>query len=311
MDNTQKILNEIVSKHLGKAGDGTIVKPYVTPTEIDKSLLVAVPRKLNRVQYNIDDNNLSFVGVDVWNAYEFSALTDNGFPAVGHVKCVYAASSENIVESKSFKLYLNSFNMCKLGVTPDDVLNTATEIIQRDLREILGDSVQVDIFIGEIAQAPVRGAFQNIDSTPRYDQVTVYNTYNENPNLLVSRVTTYEKTYAVHSSVLRSNCRVTNQPDWGDVYIVMKTSHDIPETSFLSYLISMRNENHFHEEICECIYTRLTEKFNPTQLLVACLYTRRGGIDINPIRASENSLIHTWVPELSDAHTYTQKTWRQ
>lgn len=308
---TQKILNELASKHLGKAGDGTVVKPYVTPTEIDKSLLVAVPRKLNRVQYNIDDNNLPFIGIDVWNAYEFSALTDNGFPVVGHVKCSYDASSENIVESKSFKLYLNSFNMCKLGTKPDDVLNAATDIIQRDLREILGNSVEVHIFIGQIAKFPIKGLFVNLDSIPDYDTATVYNIYNENPELLVSTPVDNEITYTVHSSVLRSNCRVTNQPDWGDVYIVMKTAHDIPETAFLSYLISMRNENHFHEEICECIYTRLTEKFNPSSLLVACLYTRRGGIDINPVRASDYSVIRNWVPDLVDAHTYTQKTWRQ
>lgn len=309
--NTQQKLNEIVSKHLGKAGDGTIVKPYVTPTEIDKSLLVPVPRALNRIQYNIDDTTLPFVGADVWNAYEFSALTDNGFPVVGHVKCVYDCASENIVESKSLKLYFNSFNMCKLGPTPNDVLNNATSIIQNDLREILGMSVQVHIFNGDIDVQPLKGLFKNLDFSAQTDIETVYNSYNENPELLVSTVIPTEKVYTVHSAVLRSNCRVTNQPDWGDVFIFMKTNHEIPDSSFLSYFVSMRNENHFHEEICECIYTRLSEKFNPSLLLVACLYTRRGGIDINPVRASDISLINNWASPLVDAHTYTQKTWRQ
>jgi len=122
------LIEQIASKHLGKAGDGTIVKPYVTPDFIDKTLLVPVPRVLNRTQYDIDEANLPFVGIDVWNAYEFSALTNNGFPVVGHVKIVYGANSTNIVESKSLKLYLNSFNMCKLGDLPSQVITTAKKI---------------------------------------------------------------------------------------------------------------------------------------------------------------------------------------
>jgi 7-cyano-7-deazaguanine reductase len=309
--NTQQQLNEIVSKHLGKAGDGTIVKPYVTPTEIDKTLLVPVPRSLNRIQYNIQENTLPFVGADVWNAYEFSALTYNGFPVVGHVKCVYDCASENIVESKSLKLYLNSFNMSKLGSTPQDVLRNATSIIQHDLREILGMSVQVHIFNGDVDVAPLKGLYRNLDFSAHTDMTTVYTSYTENADLLVSTPIPNEKVYTVQSSVLRSNCRVTNQPDWGDVFIIMKTNHEIPDSSFLSYFVSMRNENHFHEEICECIYTRMSDKFNPSLLLVACLYTRRGGIDINPVRASNIALINSWASPLVDAHTYTQKTWRQ
>ena len=121
MVDNQEELNKLVSVHLGKAGDGTVVKPYVTPDEVDASLLVAVPRQLNRIAYGIDSEKLNFVGVDAWNAYEFSTLLKNGFPVSGWLKFTYAADSPNIVESKSVKLYLNSYNMAKLIETTDDV----------------------------------------------------------------------------------------------------------------------------------------------------------------------------------------------
>lgn len=306
------LIEQIASKHLGKAGDGTIVKPYVTPDFIDKSLLVPVPRVLNRTQYDIDETNLPFVGVDVWNAYEFSALTNNGFPVVGHVKLVYGASSENIVESKSLKLYLNSFNMCKLGDLPSQVIDTAKKIIETDLCEILGPTVSAHIFIPietNNAKDPVQGQFKNLDNLNTMDMQ--FDKYNESPDLLTSVTHDSNKVTAVYSSNLRSNCRVTNQPDWGDVYIYMLGKETVSPESILQYLVSMRNENHFHEEICECIYKRLHSKFNPDELFVTCLYTRRGGIDINPVRASSSYLLINHAKYLIDAHMYTKKMWRQ
>lgn len=306
------LIEQIASKHLGKAGDGTIVKPYVTPDFIDKSLLVPVPRVLNRTQYNIDEANLPFIGVDVWNAYEFSALTNNGFPVVGHVKIVYGASSEHIVESKSLKLYLNSFNMCKLGDLPSQVIDTAKKIIETDLCEILGPTVSANIFIPietNNPKNPVQGQFKNLDNLNTMDMQ--FDKYNEAPDLLTSEHHVSNKVTAVYSSNLRSNCRVTNQPDWGDVYIYMLGKETVSPESILQYLVSMRNENHFHEEICECIYKRLHDKFNPDELFVTCLYTRRGGIDINPVRASSSYLLLNHAKYLIDAHMYTKKMWRQ
>ena len=106
-----------------------------------------------------------------------------------------------------------------------------------------------------------------------------------------------------------SNCRVTNQPDWGDVYIAINGKKQITKESLLQYIVSMRKENHFHEEICECIYKRLSDILEPKDLMVACLYTRRGGIDINPVRMSSDSL-ERYVP-IIDAWTHTTKTMRQ
>ena len=103
-----------------------------------------------------------------------------------------------------------------------------------------------------------------------------------------------------HSALLKSNCRVTSQPDWGDVFIYINTNRYIDKTSLLKYVVSFRGECHFHEEICECIYKRLHDKFNPEALFVMCLYARRGGIDINPVRASNVDLLYRLSNNLSD-----------
>jgi 7-cyano-7-deazaguanine reductase len=308
-----KTIEEIASQHLGKAGDGTIVKPYVTPDFIDNTLLVPVPRVLNRTAYNIDEQNLPFVGQDVWNAYEFSTLTENGFPVVGHVKIVYDSNSHSIVESKSLKLYLNSFNMVKLGSTVQEVVDNSKKIITHDLTTALGIPVNVEIFTPPINMdvgLPVSNVFLNVEMIVPVNKVT-FNAYNETPDLLESTLQEKNTPTYLTSSSLRSNCRVTNQPDWGDVYVYMLSKHKLKAESFLKYLVSMRKENHFHEEICECIYKRLHDKFNPDELFVACLYTRRGGIDINPVRASNQSLIDNFAKNLVTANKYVQKLWRQ
>ena len=110
------------------------------------------------------------------------------------------------------------------------------------------------------------------------------------------------------SNLLRSNCRVTNQPDWGDVFIRLKGKKLPTAESLAKYIVSHRTVSHFHEEICEMVYKHLTDAYEPDQLMVACLYTRRGGIDINPIRASHTSL----VPEFFDNPEFIiKKTLRQ
>ena len=307
------VLPKPINTHLGRSSDGKVTAPYVTPMEIDPGLLVGVRRSINRKQYNIDDYNLPFDGYDVWNAYEFSALTDSGFPVVGQVKIVYAADTLNIVESKSLKLYLNSFNMVKLGKDIISVLRTAGEIISHDLIKLLNTNVKVNIFGPDTTSiahhSPFTKGFKQIDFA---DVADLKWEYNENPALL--KLNMNNRILAVHTTSLRSNCRVTNQPDWGDVYIYMdgrSCDAGVPtEESVLQYIVSMRNENHFHEEICECIYKRLKDAFNPVELFVACLYTRRGGIDINPIRASSEELITRIAPELVGYNRVT-KTWRQ
>lgn len=306
-------IEDIASVHLGKAGDGSIVKPYVTPDHIDSTLLVAVPRKLNRVQYDIKDNQLPFVGTDVWNCYEFSTLLDSGYPLSGLLKIEYSSSSHSIVESKSLKLYLNSFNMVRIS----DTANLAKVVIESrvsdDLSKLLGSKVNVTFHRQSAKNSqilPLSNTFWFIDEVIDFKN-TKFESYNEDPSLLEIVPANALSDTRLHTSSLRSNCRVTNQPDWGDVYITIKGDKTITALSFLKYIVSMRRENHFHEEICECIYKRLWDLLRPDELFVACLYTRRGGIDINPVRASNIELLNYEAFPLTQSTLICQKTMRQ
>jgi len=317
-------LDEIASKHLGRASDGGLVKPYETPKERDPSLLVPVPRILNREKYDIDERNLPFVGFDVWHGYELSFLLGNGYPVSGVVKLQYPANSVNIVESKSLKLYFNSYNMMKFGGRDiKSAIAIVAELIKKDLNEVLGTHgypPQVTIFVEQQAE---RYAFNyKFNSIEKIIGAKLgdlnFTAFNEDPKLLMfdpSIKTNGDGLVPgqcyVHSSSLRSNCRVTNQPDWGDVFIYLNPRASMPDFgSVLKYLVSMRAENHFHEEVCEMIYKRLLDFYKPLDLMVACLYTRRGGIDINPIRASSSQALEIAAPILNNT-ILTSKTLRQ
>ena len=312
-----KSIEEIASVHLGKAGDGTVVKPYVTPNTVDKSLLVAIPRSLNRTQYKISEDNLPFVGFDSWNAYEISFLTNNGYPVNCIAKIVYPANSKCIVESKSLKLYLNSYNMERLGSTSTNAIFVARNRIEDDLRKAL--DTEVIVYLHDVRDRdsyydtiiPVEGTFELLeDNIPDIESIEFHG-LNEDSTVLRVAPYTNHKDMHVWTPALRSNCRVTNQPDWGDVYIYMRRNEALPSyASLLKYIVSMRRENHFHEEICECIYKRLMDAFNPVEIFVACLYTRRGGIDINPVRASHDYLLEK-ANGLRTVTKVTQKTMRQ
>ena len=306
--NNQEELNKLVGVHLGKAGDGTAVKPYVTPDTVDSTLLVSVPRVLNRTAYEIDESNLPFVGMDAWNAYEFSTLLTNGFPVSGWLKFTYSSESPNIVESKSVKLYLNSYNMAKL-VTSTDYMWQVEDKITKDLSEAVGEEVDVFVRWGDVDTVrPIIGDFTSLEHYCNIDKMS-FDEYNESPKTLqvVPSIGRYEKW---RSYSLRSNCRVTNQPDWGDVYIHIKGERAVTPESLLKYIVSMRKENHFHEEIAECIYKRLFDLLQPEELFVACLYTRRGGIDINPVRASDNRVLYKYGA-IADVTNFCTKTARQ
>jgi 7-cyano-7-deazaguanine reductase len=306
--NNQEELNKLVSVHLGKAGDGSVVKPYVTPDQVDPGLLVAVPRHLNRTSYGIDEKNLPFVGVDAWNGYEFSTLLKNGFPVSGWIKFTYPSDTPYIVESKSVKLYLNSFNMARLIETTDDIY-IIEDMISDHLSQAVEGDVQVFLRWGDIETVkPIMGDFISLEHYCKVESM-LFDNYNESADILevVPSIGRYERW---RSYSLRSNCRVTNQPDWGDVYVHIKGDKAVTPESLLKYIVSMRKENHFHEEIAECIYKRLWDILQPKELFVACLYTRRGGIDINPVRASDTRTLWKYGT-ICDVTNFCTKTPRQ
>lgn len=307
MDN-QEELNKLVGVHLGKAGDGSAVKPYVTPDEVDASLLVSVPRSLNRTGYGLIEDELPFIGMDAWNGYEFSTLQKNGFPISGWLKFTYSSSTPNIVESKSVKLYLNSYNMARLVNSTDEIW-LIEEKITADLSKAVGGEVEVFLRWGDIDTVrPIIGDFTSLEHYCNINEMT-FDQYNESPSTLqvVPSIGRYERW---RSYSLRSNCRVTNQPDWGDVFIHIKGDKSVTPESLLQYIVSMRKENHFHEEIAECIYKRLYDLIDPEELFVACLYTRRGGIDINPVRASGTEVLYKYGA-IADVCNFCTKTSRQ
>lgn len=308
MTDRQKQLNEIVNVHLGKAGDGSAVNPYVNPDSIEPELIVPVPRYLNRTDYEIEDDNLPFVGVDVWNCYEVSALTDNGYPVTGVAKIVYPANSPSIVESKSLKLYLNSFNMAELGATPKIVIENIEKQIVEDLSAALETNVKVKFFTPDVEPSTISpNTNEYVEDRIDVSEV-VFDKYNEDPSIL-KLTKGGDKIFVTNA--LRSNCRVTNQPDWGTLEVYIDGDTTFTNESFLQYVVSMRKENHFHEEIVECVFKRLYDMLpRTTDFYVAAWYTRRGGIDINPIRATTSDALQM-LDYYTDESIVSSKTLHQ
>lgn len=306
-------IEKIASKVLGKTSDGKTMMRYETPDEVDASLLVGIPRHLNRTQYEIDDNDLPFAGIDTWNSYEFSCLLDNGFPVSGWLRWSYASNSNNIVESKSAKLYLNSFNMAKMGATVKEAISNVEQTVFEDMSNILElkNDMDLDVILhvdDTYGYAnPMAGSWTQLENHVAVEDID-FSHYNESPDIL-DVVESNGRADRYMSNSLRSNCRVTNQPDWGDIFIHIKGSKTVTPESLMQYIVSMRKENHFHEEICECVYKRLDTLLDPDELVVSCLYTRRGGIDINPIRASSPELLNQHP--ITTAINLTSKTMRQ
>lgn len=277
------------------------------PTDYCPLILVPVPRSLNRVIYDIHLPQELFIGYDTWHAYEAGFLTRKGLPVCGVLKIVYSANSPNIVESKSLKLYLNSLNMTRLGESVTEGIVQFTKIVKSDLEQLLDTRVDVTFFQRE----PEELYFDFRDYTlleedPLIEQI-LFEEYSEAPELLTAN-TIGEGEIKVCSHLLRSNCKITKQPDWGSIYIRLKASNLPDSASLLKYIVSLRNENHFHEEICEMTYKRLWDKFKPEILSVSCIYTRRGGIDICPSRANKVE----YLPEfIHDPEVLTRKLMRQ
>ena len=284
-----KLDNKNISKHLGQSSQ--------YKSEYDASLLVREPRSSNRKHLKIKEKSLPFIGCDVWNGYEVSALTNNGVPVCGVAKVVYPANSKYIVESKSMKLYWNTFNMTKMGDTFDKVVKNIEETASKDLSNYLKTDVRVTVFTTSESftnDNPYNDSnYSRLENTDEIDVDSFYvNVYSETPSLLETKhLNSTNKPYKVMSSLLKSNCRVTSQPDWGDVFISLEGTNHPSDKELLKYIISFRDECHFHEEICETIFTRLNNTFEPRSLMVACLYVRRGGWDINPIRTTHEYLI--------------------
>ena len=243
----------------------------------DASLLQGVPRSLNRDPLGLKAESLPFHGADIWTLYELSWLNANGLPqvAVGHVTLNYA--SINLVESKSFKLYLNSFNQTRFA-SWEEVRAT----LERDLSACAQGAVTVALYrLDEIEGQPIA----HFHGSCIDDQDIVIDNYAFDANLLTDAASgkVIEETLVSH--LLKSNCLITHQPDWGSVQIQYR-GPKIDREKLLRYLVSFRHHNEFHEQCVERIFSDIQRFCQPEKLSVYARYTRRGGLDINPWRTN-------------------------
>jgi len=275
-------LRRLAGTHLGKAGDGSLVKPYITPERHDNTLLVPLPRKLNRSKSNIQSSD--FVGYEIWHAYEMSFLLETGMPCTGILRTRFGHDTENMIESKSFKLYLNSFDLEKFSS-----IEAVELIIHNDLSKAAGGDVAVSFH--EASRCSYKSpeffnkSFTNVDSLGiKIDK------YTEDESLL-ELTDTNEQELTFHTANLRSNCEITNQKDTGNCFIYMKGKAIPTLESLTKYVISFRDSQHFHENATEILYQTLFSKFLPDELVVFNIYNRRGGLDIHSFRGSSTEVL--------------------
>jgi len=239
-------------------------------------LLQAVPRTLGRNAIGLT-GDLPFVGQDIWHGYELSWLNPKGKPLVALATFVVPFDSPNLIESKSFKLYLNSLNQ-----TPFKDISQLYQTLKQDLSACAGSPVQVTLHnVNELT------AFQPTWLPGRcLDDLDIeISCYDYDASLLKLAAEPVVVEEKLHSHLLKSNCLITNQPDWASLYLQYK-GPALDHAALLRYLISFRSHNEFHEQCVERIFNDIWQLAKPELLQVYARYTRRGGLDINPLRSS-------------------------
>jgi len=244
------------------------------PEQYDAGLLYPIPRAANRAPLGIDEGVLPFVGEDEWHAFEISWLNSRGKPIVAVARFRLPAHSPNLIESKSWKLYLNSFNQSRF-YSRQEVMET----MANDLAVAAGAEVSVELFDVDASELlPQQLPGECLDDL----DIAIDDYTPSSAHLSVGDEIVEETLY---SHLLKSNCPVTGQPDWGSVLIRYK-GPKIDRQGLLRYLIGFRQHQDFHEHCVEHIFTDIMTQAKPVQLLVLARYVRRGGLDISPWRAT-------------------------
>ncbi|MFY1027895.1 NADPH-dependent 7-cyano-7-deazaguanine reductase QueF [Actinobacillus seminis] len=243
----------------------------------DRTLLQPVPRSLNRDSLGITAQQPFTIGADIWTAYEISWLNTKGVPQVAIADVEIDCASLNLIESKSFKLYLNSFNQSKF-ISFDEVCH----ILQQDLQQCAQGEVKVRLnSLANYHCTPIASFVGDCIDEQNIEIVD----YQFNPQLLQHCTGENPVDEVLVSHLLKSNCLITQQPDWGSVQIHY-VGKQIDREKLLRYLISYRQHNEFHEQCVERIFCDLMQFAKPEKLTVYARYTRRGGLDINPFRSN-------------------------
>ena len=241
------------------------------PSAYDAGLLHPIPRRHGRTSIGIGGAALPFVGHDRWHAYELSWLDGQGKPRVATASLQVPADSPNLIESKSLKLYLNSLNASRFS---DDAEVRA--LLAADLSAVAGAQVTVDLGLPPVL-APAGVSIDAADIA--IDQ------YGPPDARLLSANAGEVVEETLHSELLKSNCPVTGQPDWADLTVAYRGPR-IDREGLLRYVVGFRDHAEFHEQCVERIFVDLTARCRPERLSVEARYTRRGGLDINPWRAT-------------------------
>ena len=252
------------------------------PDQYDPSLLFPIARSENRLKLGIQANQaLPFVGVDIWNAFELSWLNKRGKPQVALAEFQIPADSPNMIESKSFKLYLNSLNNARF----EDEAEVRERLIT-DLSAVAGSKIATRINLAEVV---AKKGIQEMSGVlmDRLD-IEIDPSLSADPTLLEVNASFGPIEQCLVSHLLKSNCPVTGQPDWASVQIRYQ-GRPILEEGLLRYLIGFRQKGEFHEHCVETIFTDIKRQCKPEKLSVYARYTRRGGLDINPFRTDHNS----------------------
>jgi 7-cyano-7-deazaguanine reductase len=245
-------------------------------TQYAPELLFPIPRQQKRDEIGVS-GTLPFFGVDIWNAYEISWLNMRGKPQVAIATITVPADSPNIIESKSFKLYLNSFNQTRLANT-DALLS----LLREDLSAAVGASVHITLATPDAFNTLKMGELDGL----LLDRLDIeVDQYTPSPSLLNGNEEEAIVEETLVSHLLKSNCLVTGQPDWASVQIHY-VGPQIDQEGLLRYLIGFREHNEFHEQCVERIFMDILRQCKPNKLAVYARYTRRGGLDINPWRGN-------------------------
>jgi len=245
-------------------------------TDYAPELLFPIPRQAKRDELGLQ-GTLPFFGVDIWNGYELSWLNMRGKPQVAVARFTVPADSPNLIESKSFKLYLNSFNQTRLA-GPDAL----KMLLQQDLSAAAGGNVHVSLTMQDDFSKLEMGELDG----QLLDRLDIdIDSYSPQPETLTANFDEKPVDETLVSHLLKSNCLVTGQPDWGTVQISYY-GPQIDQESLLKYLIGFREHNEFHEQCVERIFTDILRQCKPQHLTVYARYTRRGGLDINPWRTN-------------------------
>ena len=259
------------------AGHSPLGRPVTYRDTYSPDLLFPISRQPKRDEIGVRGEDLPFVGEDLWNAYELSWLDPRGKPVVAIGSFRVPAQSARLIESKSLKLYLNSFNQERF-----ESVDVVRAIVTRDLAGACGLPVAVEI--QPLDLRPLRDI--GYPDGELLDTLDIdIDTYQPTADFLGVDRSVEQRTEVLYSHLLKSNCLVTGQPDWGMV-VIRYTGHPIGREGLLRYIVSFRRHNEFHEQCVERIFCDILRRCTPEHLQVWARYTRRGGLDINPYRST-------------------------